>query len=308
MRLNQVDLNLFVVFDAIYTERNLTRAAEILYLSQPAVSNALARLRRTFDDPLFIRMQKTMVPTPAAENMIGRIRKALLLMKSSLQDEGVFHAEKSDKIFRINMSDLIAAMILPPVEEMARARAPGVNLESYHIPRQELARELAMGTMDFSIDVPLLNDPQLCHAPLLKERYVCMMRKDHPLAREPLTMENYLKLSHIHVSSRRSGQGYVENALNALGLRRHVHLRLQHYMVAPLVVMRSDLALTAPLALVRQYEAHIVELPFDLPDLELHLYWHKSRDADPANLWMRRKIMEAALGLPMENEHSILTQ
>ncbi len=292
MRLNQVDLNLFIVFETIYTEQNLTRAAEILCLSQPAVSNALARLRRTFDDPLFIRSKRAMVPTPVAENIIGRIRDALLLMSSSLNEGGLFEPEKSDKTFRINMSDLIAAMILPPLEETVTGSAPGINLESYHLPRQDLIRELATGAVDFVIDVPLLNDPQLCHLPLLKERYVCMLRKDHPFAGNRLSLEDYLGFDHIHVSSRRSGQGHVDISLNNLGHKRHIHLRLQHYMVAPLVALRSDMALTTPLGLVRQYEARIMELPFNLADLELHLYWHKSRDEDQANRWMREKIIE----------------
>ncbi len=292
MRLNQVDLNLFIVFETIYTERNLTRAAEILCLSQPAVSNALSRLRQTFDDPLFIRSNKAMVPTPVSENIIGRIRDALLLMNSSLNEGGVFQPDKADKTFRINMSDLIAAMILPPLEGTVTAKAPRINLESYHIPRQDVIRELATGAMDFVIDAPVLNDPQLCHAPLLKERYVCMLRKDHPFTGDRLTLDDYLGFDHIHVSSRRSGLGHVEIALNNLGQRRNIHLRIQHYMVAPLVAMQSDLALTVPSGLVRPYDARILELPFELPEMELHLYWHKSRDADQANQWMRDRIIE----------------
>ncbi|MBL4893295.1 MAG: LysR family transcriptional regulator [Emcibacter sp.] len=295
MRLNQVDLNLFVVFETIYVERNLTRAAEILCLSQPAVSNALARLRRTFDDPLFVRSQKSMIPTPVAENVIGRVRDALLLINSSLNEEGIFQSDKTDKTFRINMSDLIAAMILPPLEEQVTRTAPGVKFESYQIPRQDLVRELATGAMDLVVDAPLLNDPQLCHRPLLKERHVCMLRKDHPFVGQTLTLEDYLSFDHIHVSSRRSGQGHVEVALNRLGKQRNIHLRLQHYMVAPLVALRSDLALTAPLRLVEQYEARIMELPFALADMELHLYWHKSRDEDQTNRWMREKIMAVSL-------------
>ncbi|PCI45803.1 MAG: LysR family transcriptional regulator [Alphaproteobacteria bacterium] len=292
MRLNQVDLNLFIVFETIYAERNLTRAAEILCLSQPAVSNALARLRRMFDDPLFIRSKRAMAPTAVAENIIGRIRDALLLMNSSLNEGRVFEPKKSDKTFRINMSDLIAAMILPALEEAVTDRARGINLESYHIPRSELIRELATGAMDFVIDAPVLNDPQLCHAPLFKERYVCLLRKDHPFAGDKLRLEDYLGFDHIHVSSRRSGQGHVDIALNNMGHKRHIHLRLQHYMVAPLVALRSDMALTAPLGLLRQYDARIMELPFELPQMELHLYWHKSRDADQASLWMRQRIMD----------------
>ncbi|MCF6196279.1 MAG: LysR family transcriptional regulator [Emcibacter sp.] len=292
MRLSQVDLNLFIVFETIYAERNLTRAADILCLSQPAVSNALARLRRTFDDPLFIRANKSMVPTPAAENIIGRVREALQLMTSSLTEEGIFQPDRADKTFRINMSDLIAAMILPPLEEMVSRRAPGLNFESYHIPRADLLRELSGGTMDFAIDVPMFNDPQLCHAPLLKERYVCMLGRDHPFKGDKLTLEDYLGFDHIHVSSRRSGPGHVEIALNRLGHRRHIQLRLQHYLVAPLVALRSGLALTAPLRSVSQYDARLMELPFELADLELHLYWHKSRSEDQANRWMRDRIMD----------------
>ncbi|MBL4803107.1 MAG: LysR family transcriptional regulator [Emcibacter sp.] len=295
MRLNKVDLNLFVVFETIYVERNLTRAAEILCLSQPAVSNALARLRRTFDDPLFIRSQKSMIPTPVAENVIGRVRDALGLINSSLNEEGAFQPDKTDRTFRINMSDMIAAMILPPLIEVVTRTAPGINFESYHIPRQDLVRELATGEMDLVVDAPLLNDPRLCHAPLLRERYVCMLRQDHPFVGQTLTLEDYLGFDHIHVSSRRSGQGHVEVALNRLGKRRNIHLRLQHYMVAPLVALRSDLALTVPLRLVKQYDARIMALPFELTDLDLHLYWHKSREGDQANRWMREKIMEISL-------------
>lgn len=296
MRLNQVDLNLFIVFEAIYAERNLTRAAEILCLSQPAVSNALSRLRQTFNDRLFIRSKKSMVPTPVAENIIGRVREALLLMTSSLNEGGVFRPGEADKTFRINMSDLTAAMILPPLEETVTATAPGITLESFHIPRHDLVRELATGAMDFVIDAPVLNDPQLCHAPLLRERYVCLVRKDHPSGEGALTLADYLSFDHIHVSSRRSGQGHVDIALGNLGYKRNIHLRLQHYMVAPLVALRSDMALTAPRGLVRQYDACIRELPFELPEMELHLYWHKSRDGDPANRWMRERIIENAAG------------
>lgn len=296
MRLNQVDLNLFIVFEAIYTEGNLTRAAEILCLSQPAVSNALSRLRRTFDDPLFIRSKRGMMPTPVAENIIGRVRDALLLMNSSLNEGGVFQPNISDKTYRISMSDLIAAMILPSLEGVITDKAPKLNLESYHVPRQDVIRELAVGGMDFVIDAPPLNDPQLCRASLLTEKYVCMLRKDHPFVGDRLTMSDYLNFNHIHVSSRRSGLGHVEIALNNLGERRNIQLRIQHYMVAPLVAMQTDLALTVPSGLVRQYDARILELPFELAEMELHLYWHKNKDADPANIWMRDQIIEISAG------------
>lgn len=294
MQLNKIDLNLFVVFETIYAERNLTRAADILCLSQPAVSNALSRLRRTFDDPLFIRTNKGMIPTPVAENIISRVRDALLLMSSSVNDGCTFQPTETDKTFQINMSDMVTAMVLPPLEKIVTSAAPGINLESYHIPRQDLIKELSTGVMDLAVDGPLLNDPQLCHTPLLKERYVCMLRKNHPFSGNKLTLNDYLNFNHIHVSSRRRGQGHVEIALNHLGKKRNIHLRIQHYMVAPLIAMQSDLALTVPSGLIKQYDARILELPFDLPILKFHLYWHKSRDADQANRWMREKIVEVS--------------
>lgn len=130
----------------------------------------------------------------------------------------------------------------------------------------------------------------------MSQRFVCMLRKDHPIAGKALTLENYLALGHIHVSSRREGLGYVDAMLHKMGKQRKIQMRVQHYMVAPLITMRTDLALTAPLGLIQGYNTIQLELPFELDEMEWHLYWHRSVDQDPANTWLRNNLQQFIIG------------
>lgn len=214
MNLNKVDLNLFIVFDAIYTEANLTRAGQIVGITQPAVSNALSRLRETFNDPLFVRTAQGMVPTPMAQNIIGPVRNALQLLRVSVQESRSFDPQQANKTYRISMTDLTEAVILPPLFQRLRRLAPNVHIESFLAKRRETTKELAAGRLDFAVDAPLNTDPQVRHVKLMEDRYVCAMRRGHPLAGKPkLALDDYLGLTHIHISSRRSGLGYIDLAL-----------------------------------------------------------------------------------------------
>ena len=294
MRLNKIDLNLFVAFDVIYTERNLTRAAEVLCITQPSVSNALSRLRKTFNDQLFIRTPHAMIPTPVAENIIGQVREALQLLNTSVQEGDVFEPKMAEKNFHLSMDDLAESLMLPTLLEYLQQHAPGITLSSYPISRLDVAKELTSGTLDFCIDVPLLNDNNLCHTPLIAWPYVCVVRHDHPIVADTLTIEEYLKLQHIHISSRRKGDGHVDIALNRLGLQRKFQLRVKNNLATPDIVQRTDLALTIPLGLAQKFDLKIVALPFEVQKLEWHLYWHKSADRDQANSWLRESIFEWA--------------
>jgi DNA-binding transcriptional LysR family regulator len=297
MRLNQIDLNLFVVFEAIYAKRNLTRAAELLNVSQPAVSNALARMRKTFNDQLFVSTPLGMVPTPVAENIVGQVGEALQLLNASVNAGHSFDPATAEKTFRVSMNDLAEALLLPMLGEVLQQQAPGIRVESYFSNRRDVARDLAAGALDLAVDVPLVNDPQLQHVALMRERYVCMLRKGHPSARGGFSVERYLAMGHIHVSSRREGLGHADAALGKLGLVRNIQMRVQHYMVAPLIAMRTDLALTAPLGLVQGFDAAQMELPFELAPLEWHLYWHRSAERDQANAWLRRQLQQLCASL-----------
>ncbi len=153
-------------------------------------------------------------------------------------------------------------------------------------------KELASGQLDFAIDVPLANDPNLCRQPLSSESYVCAVRDAHPLVNKKITMKQYLALDHLHVSSRRSGAGHVDVALSKSGLQRNIAVRVQHHMVAPRIIRYTDLAWTVPRALAQHLKLKTVELPFELSTLDWFLYWHKSADNDQANRWLRQLLTE----------------
>lgn len=295
MQYSRFDLNLFVVFDAIYRERHLSRAADRLCLSQPAVSNALARLRSRFDDPLFVRVGRGMRPTPRAESLAPRVRQALQLLELGLAEDLQFAPGEAERSFRISMNDLVEAMLLPSLMARLQREAPGVRLESYYVPRAELPRAMAAGQVDVALDAPLITDESLAHRPLLREPYVCLMRPGHPAADRPLDLERYLQLGQVHVSSRPQGAGQVDVALNKLGRRRQILLRISHYLLVPRVLRSSDLAASLPARLAVEGELEALPLPFDMEPLETHLYWPHSLDDDPANRWLREQVINAVV-------------
>ena len=290
MKLSQVDLNLFVVFDAIYAEQNLTRAAEILHITQPAVSNALNRLRETLGDPLFVRTARGMRPTPVAHTLVEPIRAALRQLDVCLQQQDRFVAEEAHRTFRLNAGDLAEQLLLPGLVSHLERCGPQLRLEVRFIDRQSVPLELAAGNLDISLDSRMLNHPELNSIRLLQEDYVCALRRDHPLAKTPLTLASYLSLKHIHVSSRARGPGQVDVALRALGNKRDIGLRLQHYVAAPAVIAATDYALSLPRRIAAHWDAVLLPLPFPTEAFDLHLYWHKSADHDPANRWLRETL------------------
>ncbi len=306
MNLSKVDLNLFIVFDAIYTEANLTRAGQIVGITQPAVSNALARLRETFNDPLFVRTAQGMVPTPMAQNIITPVRSALQLLRVSVQESRSFVPEQATKTYRISMTDLTEAVILPHLASRIRRMAPNINIDSFLIKRRETTKELAAGRLDFAIDAPLNTDTQVRHVKLFEDHHVCVMRPGHPLAKkERITLDDYLAQSHIHISSRRNGLGHVDLALGKMGLQRRVVLRSQHYQMAPLVMESTDMVMTVHERFAKRHNLHAVALPIDdVPPIETHLFWHESTDQDPANRWMREQIIELSQKLVRDYQKS----
>jgi DNA-binding transcriptional LysR family regulator len=296
MKLSDIDLNLFVVFDAIYTEGNLTRAGEIIGITQPAVSNSLSRLRNLFDDPLFVRTAEGMVPTPVAQNIIGSVRQALGLIRSSVQESESFDPKVSDKRFRVSMTDLNQAIILPPLFDQIKKEAPEVSVDCYQVHRRDMNIELASGNLDLAIDIPLTPDPQIKQARLYSHPYVCVVNNKSDIVGDKIDMDTYLKLQHIHISSRRGGLGHVDLALGKMGRKRNVILRTQHYLSTPQLVSNTNFALTVPKIfadfMVAAAPIRYLDLPFEVPHLESFLYWHESTDKDQANVWMREVILD----------------
>jgi DNA-binding transcriptional LysR family regulator len=292
MRLPKVDLNLFVVFDTVYAERNLTRAARVLHITQPAVSNALKRLRLTFGDPLFVRTPRGVAPTPVADTIAIRVKEALNLLEVSLTEGERFSPRESRKTFALGIHEPDEGILVPALMRKLANEAPGISLECFSVARNDLEQELASGGLDFALDVPLFSVPQLCRQQVSAERYICVVRPRHPVAHSRLTLERYLDLDHIHVSTRRRGVGHVDRALEQLGRARRIKLRMMGYMSAPQVVASTDLALTVPRAVASMYDLTMLELPFTVETLNQFLYWHKSADADRANAWMRGILLD----------------
>lgn len=288
MNLKETDLNLFIAFDVIYTEKNLTKAGQVLGITQPAVSNALSRLRELFGDELFIRTSKGMIPTPVANQIIKDVRSALSLIQNTISETEKFDPSIAEMTFKISIGDSSEYRLLPLLIKELAEIAPKIKVETYLTPRKDAPRELASGTIDFSIDPPVHSDPHLKHEKIYEEDYVMIVRKDHPiLSLKEITIEDYLKLSHIHISNRKTGLGHVDMALYRLGLSRDISLRAQHFLVAPYIVEQSDLAITTTKGFAVDRDLAWRELPFEIEPLILHLYWHEAKDSDPSTKWMK---------------------
>ena len=288
MNLKETDLNLFIAFDVIYTEKNLTKAGQVLGITQPAVSNALSRLRELFGDDLFIRTSKGMIPTPVANQIIKDVRSALSLIQNTISETEKFDPSIAEMTFKISIGDSSEYRLLPLLIKELAEIAPKIKVETYLTPRKDAPRELASGTIDFSIDPPVHSDPHLRHEKIYEEDYVMIVRKDHPILNlKEITIEDYLKLSHIHISNRKTGLGHVDMALYRLGLARDISLRAQHFLVAPYIVEQSDLAITTTKGFAVDRDLAWRELPFEIEPLILHLYWHEAKDSDPSTKWMK---------------------
>lgn len=292
VKFNHVDLNLFRVFDTIYTEANLTRAGQILCITQPAVSNALTRLREVFKDELFVRTTKGMAPTPVAQNVIGNVREALRLLQAGLLEADSFDPVTSSKLFRLSLADLAETLILPKLLMKVQQIAPQVSIASEHLSYDDSVKELATGKLDFTVASPLLDKSQLNYSLIIDDDYVCVVRPGHPVLKRKLTIDEYLGLSHIHLSRQKERTAHVDQVLHKLGRERRISLWAQHYAMAPHIVESSDLALTIPRSFAEHCRLPILELPFVMPRLELYLYWHKSAELDSASRWFRELLCE----------------
>ncbi len=298
---SDVDLNLFRVFDAVYRAGSITRAAAQLHLTQPAVSNALTRLRSHFDDPLFVRDGRRIVPTSYARGLAGDIARALGALEDAVKHGRRFEPATSTRRFVVGMRDAMESAVLPRLARDLRRRWPRLSVQSTRFERGRLARQLGAGELDLAIDVPFAAGDDLLQKELLRADLCVAMRRRHPLARGPLTLERWLGARHIVVSARATGPVLEDLALRHVGRTRDVAMRCQHYYAACQVVAESDLLLTMP-----RYEGDwarmplplkVVPLPVPMAPLPVMLYWHRSADGDPGNAWMRERLEELTRGV-----------
>lgn len=297
MDIRKLDLNLLVVLEAIHAEGSLTRAAQRLHLSQPALSHALARLREALDDPLFLRQGNRMVPTPRTQRLMGPLHEALGLIGDAVQEGARFDPATARQEFRLGLRDVFEATTLPALLGVIAREAPGVRLASVRADRRELEADLADGRLDIALDVllPLAPDGDIRREPLSRDRLMVVARRGHPgIQGGNLSLRDYLAAGHLLVSSRRRGPGFEDQELARLGHERHIVLRCQHYFAACRVVEGTDCLLTMPAQYAALANAGLenvlLEMPVALPPMDVHLYWHESRDNDPANRWLRQRV------------------
>lgn len=294
MNLRAIDLNLLPVFEAVFAEGGITRAAERLNLTQPAVSNALARLRTAFDDQLFVRSAEGMAPTPAAKAMIGPVREALAQLRVGLDCQAAFDPSKSTRVFNIASGDIAMLALLPSLSRQLEQENARTAFHWSQAPRPEIAADFTAGQLDLAIEIPAFARPDLASHRLFSDRYVCVLRKGHPRAAGRFMLAHFLALNHITVSTRRRGKGVVDVALGRIGQRLQPAMRMPHYQPAFHAVMASDLALVAPLSLAQRYDVAIRELPVETPELDLMLFWRRDAAGDAGLAWARDKLIHAA--------------
>jgi DNA-binding transcriptional LysR family regulator len=293
MNVRDVDLNLLRVFDAVLREHGVTAAAAGLGLTQPAVSNALARLRGLFGDPLFVRTPAGMDATPFARELAEPVRQALALLEAALAHGPGFDAASATRAFRFYISDLGQIEFLPPLIERVQRAAPGVRLEAVALDVEDLADALATGALDLAVGfLPALGPPVRRRA-LFRDPYLCLMRADHPT--KALTKRKFQEASHALVTYR-GGHRVVEEALERAGLARRIALRLPHFTVVPMVLERTDLLCTLPARVARVFErrGRLKSLvpPVAIPPADVAAHWHERFEADPGNRWLRELVIE----------------
>lgn len=289
----RLDLNLLHVFDTIYREGSLTRAAKALHLTQPAVSHSLSRLREHFDDPLFTRQGNQMVPTPLARRFLESMKPALTQIQGAVNQFHAFDPANQRKTYSLGLRDVLEATFLPQLMQRLDPY-PVLEIVSKRVPRREMETQLAAGKLDFAVDVLLPVSSQTSHELLRRDRLVVLAREGHPLASRALDMKGYLSARHVLVSSRAEGPGIEDFELSRLGVQRSIRLRCQHYYAACRVVEATDLLLTMPETYARiiseRANITIMNPPADLPSLDVHLYWHKAYDREPALIWFREQL------------------
>lgn len=303
MNLRSIDLNLLTVFDAIMAEGNQSRAANRLGMSQPAMSNALARLRAALDDPLFVRTAQGMTPTPRGRALAEPIRQALDLVQTGLERsrrDDDFDYRSSTRPAVVVVDDYGDTVIMPRFMNWLMQTAPGVRVRIRRDPLgAALSKKLSDGSVDLAIRYFRQRDGELQAKMLIEEEFVSMVRQDHPAIGDSMSLAQYLALPHV-VFGRLGRQGIrnsiVDCELRRLGLTRHIALQVPGFQSMPIIVQNTDFVCTLPRRMAQAY-AHQLRLktlktPLDLPSLPLYMVWSKSMDRDPAHQWLRNSIYE----------------
>jgi len=311
MNIHRVDLNLLVYLDVLLRERNVTRAAAHLGISQPALSNSLRRLRTLFDDPLLVRTSEGMTPTERAMQLQPAIRTILAAVEQALETRKEFDAAAASRVFRIMASDYAESTLIPALLRRLRNEAPGITLDIL-TPSDVTFLDVEQGKVDMVIN-RFDSMPQSFHQTTVwQDTYACLLSKNNSI-RDNFNLSTYLQGRHVWVSKTGMGAGvgmnpqdsqrlgWVDEALRRQGKKREITVFTRHYQAAALLAEQRDLIVTVPSKLAelqrRNPRVVIKSPPFEIPPFELKMAWSPLLQHNPAHQWLRRLIVEVAAGV-----------
>jgi DNA-binding transcriptional LysR family regulator len=289
--LQDLDLNLLVVFQQMYLARHVSQVARSLGVSQPTVSNALARLRRTFGDELFVRTAQGMQPTPYAQRIYEPVAQALASVTEALNQQERFEPATSERRFVIAMTDVGEIHFMPALVAHCSSAAPGAGISSIRASAVNWQESMETGRIDLAIgafaDVP----ESLFHRRLFSQQYLTMFRRGHRFDGRKIGMKEFLTAQHLFVTSRESPYDQINARLEKAGVARSVHFQVPHFTAVPYIVSSTDMVVTVPARLAQQacgpFGLSTIRPPLRLPALHTSVFWHRRYNQDSGNQWLR---------------------
>lgn len=296
MDLREIDLNLLVVFNQLLLDRSVSTAAEKLGLTQPAVSNALKRLRAVLKDELFLRTSRGMEPTPYALYLAEPVIYALNALQAALTTRDSFDPKTSSRNFQLAMTDIGEMYFMPPLMVALSRMAPNIRISTVRPNSANLKEDMESGTVDLALGLLPNLQTGFFQRRLFHHKYVCVFRKGHPVARSPMTLAQFTELDHVGVVSANTGHGEVDGLLERAGIKRKMRLVVPHFIAVGHILQTTDLIATLPERFAQRCEAPfgLVSSPHParIPDIAINLFWHAKFNRDPASLWMRQLLVE----------------
>jgi DNA-binding transcriptional LysR family regulator len=295
--LGRLDLNLLVAFDALLTERSVTRAARRVGLGQSAMSHNLARLRSLFGDELFTRGGDGMRPTPRAMSLADPVRVTLAQIQSAVLQREAFDPATAQRVFRIGLADSIEVAVIPALVERLQALAPGIQLRLRSTNRMRFLEELDNGSLDLCIGVFDQGQTHHKRRHLYTDSFLCLFSAEQLKLTPPISLQDYLRWPHV-LTSLGDTRGAVDDALAKHKLRRSIVMTTPGFMAVPFLVRRAQVITTMPSRLARYFSEAFglvtSPVPIDLPSFTISLLWHASFDHDPGHFWLRQTVAGVA--------------
>lgn len=298
MELGDLDLNQLVLFHRLMVERRVSRVADSLGLTQPAVSNSLARLRKLFGDELFIRSPSGMVPTPFAEQLATPVGEALATIYQGINQRVQFDPARVERSMTIGMTDIGEIYFLPRLVERLRREAPGIRLSTVRNAAVNLRDDMEAGRVDLAIGLLPQLKAGFVQRRLFRQRYVCLFRRGHRLDnnRKQMTLADFRAAEHLVVVSAGTGHGKVDELIRRAGVERKVRITVPHFVGVGHILQASELVATVPerLAqpLVEPFGLAYLSHPVKLPEIAINVFWHAKAHKSPANQWLRGVVFE----------------